>query len=98
MRINRNVKHFSTWLTLMMADYDIEDEELSEFLNCNEFTIVGWRGKRNIPKLKYILGIAEFFSIKTGEAPTDIMDELLSSIYQWKQINKRYRERKREEK
>ena len=89
---------FSAWLTLMMMSNDVSDEDLSKHIKMTEITVVNWKANKNLPKLKALFAIIDYFSIKTGDSPTDLLDEALESMYWYRDINFKYRKRLQDEK
>ena len=97
MKINKRPKSFGTWLSLMMIKYDVEDLELAKHIHVTVPTILTWKAKKHLPKLPSIFGMLDYFSIVSGDSPSEIMDDLLDSIHEYRKINVMYRERNKNE-
>lgn len=93
MQINIKPKSLGVWLNMKMLSLDVTDDALSTAINATTTTIASWKNDRNPPKLKFILRIVEHFSKVGDESPSDIMDELLDSMENYRRINKEYRVR-----
>lgn len=91
MKITKKPKSFGTWLTMKMLVSDIDDLTLAKSIYVTPNTVSSWKQNRNYPKLPSILLMVRFFFRETGECPTEIMDEVLESIHEWREINKEYR-------
>jgi len=90
-------KAFGSWLTFMMLKKQIPDQTLAKETEVTLPTVWGWKGQQRLPKVATLLKIVEFFAKEMNESPEDMLLEALDSIHQWRQINKEYRARLREQ-
>jgi transcriptional regulator with XRE-family HTH domain len=97
MKINKRPKDLGTWLTMRLLLCDKEDCDLAKAINITMPTISSWKQNKNYPKIPSVLEIVKFFSDQTGESPSEIMDELLDSIPEYRMMNKIYRVKKHDQ-
>ena len=60
-------------------------------------SVQNWKRDRHLPKLKAILHLIEYYSKVSNESPEEILLDLFDSLPEYREMNRRYRERKRNE-